>query len=88
METSLSEMKRKNKAGGGYFFDRGNAPIVSKQGNYLVARSGTSDGFVLWHFDEATGRMDFVDNPNGEYSWQPWKNKLACIEYAKRLNKQ
>ena len=82
--TSLSEMKRKNKARDGHFFDRGNAPIISKQGNYLVT-TGFGGGYIVYKFEE-DGQINLVDNPYGEYSWQPHKSKADAVNYAKKLN--
>ena len=82
---SLSEMKRKNKEIGHYFFQRGNPSVVSKQGNYLVTRGMGNEGFVVFKYNPGNGHINLVDNPAGEYSWQPYNNKADAVNYAKEL---
>ena len=84
--TTLKQMKIKNKARGGHFFDRGNSRVLSKQGNYLVTK-GLGEGYVIYKFDSSSGAINLVDNPQGAYSWQPYENKLAAIAYARKLAK-
>lgn len=84
MSKTLKEIKRHNQAVGGHFFDRGNEKVLSKKGNYLITK-GSSQGFVVFLYDEQTGRISHVDNPNGDYSWQPYENKRDAINYASRL---
>mgnify|MGYP001566575167 CR=1 FL=1 len=83
---SISEMRRKNKEAGQHFFDRGNPSILSKQGDYLITKSFGDDGYVIYKFDKENGHINLIDNPYGEYSWQPYKNKADAIRYAKSLN--
>lgn len=85
--TTLQGMKQYNKSVGGHFFDRRNPPVISKRGDYLVtgAMRGRS-GFVVYKYDPNTGRVNHMDNPYGEYSWQPHKTKSDAIECASYLN--
>lgn len=87
MALSLSQIRTKNKEAGQHFFDRGNAPVVAKYGNYLVTR-GMGDGWVVYKFDEATAHINLVANTSGGYSWQPFKEKSEAVNYAKKLSKE
>ncbi len=85
--TTLSEIKRHNKSKGRHFFDRGNPPVVSKQGNYLVT-GGFGGGFTVYKYDRKTGHIKHIENPYGAYSWQPHKTKRDAVNYAKHLAKR
>ena len=84
MNTPLSEIKRKNKEAGQYFFDRGNPRVESQQGDYLVTKS-VGEGYAIYKFNSQNGHIDFVDNPSGEYSWQPYEKKSDAVKYAIKL---
>jgi hypothetical protein len=87
MVLTLSEIKRRNKEVGQHFFDRGNPSVMAKYGNYLVTK-GMGDGWVIYKFDESNGHINLVDNPSGDYSWQPYKSKDDAVRYAIRLSKE
>lgn len=84
MALSLSEIKSKNKSAGQHFFDRGNPKVEAKYGNYLVTK-GMGEGYVIYFFQESNAHISLVENPNGEYSWQPYNSKAEAIKYAKEL---
>lgn len=84
MTYTLSEMKQKNISVGQHFFDRGNPRVEVKYGNYLVTK-GMGDGYVIYKFDTSSGRINLVENPSGEYSWQPYNSKAEAVNYAKKL---
>jgi len=86
MVTTLQEIKKHNKRLGRHFFDRGNAPVIAKRGNYLVTR-GMSNGYVVWVYNPNTGTITLVDNPQGEYSWQPYATASKAIMMADHFNK-
>ena len=88
MVKTLSEIRRNNKAVGQHFFDRGNPPVRGKYGNYLVTTSLGGDGWLVYKYDESNSHINLVDNPYGEYSWQPFKSKADAINYAKKLAKK
>jgi len=88
MSKTLSEIKRHNKSIGQHFFDRGNPRVLSKKGNYLVTRGLSGDKFVVYRYDPKTGHINFVDNPSGEYSWQPYNTKAEAIRYVNKLVKK
>lgn len=73
---TLAEIKRHNKRAGRFFFDKGNPPVVAKYGNYLVTGSVSKGEFAIYKYDAKTGHINFVDNPNGSYSWQPYPTTL------------
>lgn len=75
---TLAEIKRADKKAKGYFFEKGNPPVVSKVGNFLITR-GYGGGFVLYEF-----------NPNRKYPIYYIKNstsKEALKEEAKSRGK-
>lgn len=82
---TIAEMKQKNKASGGHFFDRGNAPIVAKYNNYVLTKGMDGEGYIIYKFDPSSGRMNFIDNPQGEYSWQPFESKSEAMKYMRSL---
>ena len=84
---TLSEIKNHNKRVGGHFFDRGNSPVVSKQGNYLVTKSFGGDKWVIYKYSKSDGRINLVDNQkkDADYSFQPYDTKAEAIKYAKIL---
>ena len=57
--TSLSEMKRKNKLAGHYFFAKGNPPVIAKKGDYLITR-GFGGGSVLYKYNSKNGHIQYV----------------------------
>lgn len=81
---TLSEMRTKNKEAGLYFFQKGNPKVEGKYGNYLVTK-GMGEGYVIYRFFD-DGHTELIDNPNGEYSWQPYSSKSDAVNYAKKLN--
>lgn len=81
---TLSEMKAHNKRIGHYFFAKGNAPVVAKKGNFLVTR-GFGGGFVVYKYNPENGHIDYVDNPSGDYSTQPYESKGDAVRYAESL---
>lgn len=83
--TSLSEMKRKNKEAGRYFFDKGQPRVEGVVGNYLITR-GMGDGYVVYKYNPENGHIDYVNNPHGEYSTQPHPSKSKAMAYARSLN--
>lgn len=85
MAKSLSEIKQHNQSVGQHFFDKGNSKVLSKKGDYLITTGVSGDGFVVYKYDENTGHINFVDNPTGDYSWQPYKTKADAVRYAAKL---
>lgn len=81
---TLSEIKRKNKEAGQYFFERGKPPVIAKYGNYLVTR-GMGEGYVIYKYDESNAHINLVDNKSGEYAWQPYATKEEAIKVARSL---
>ena len=86
MEISLSEMKQKNKERDGHFFDKGNPKVLAKYGRFLVT-TGFGGGFIIYKFED-DGRINLVDNPSGEYSWQPYKTRSEAVLNAKKFSKE
>lgn len=88
---SLSEIKKHNKSVGGHFFDKGLPPVVQVIGNYLITQHedirGNPEGFNIYEYNPSTGRIQFLDNKDGEYSAEPHKSKADAIAYIKRLGK-
>mgnify|MGYP001593749594 FL=1 len=80
----IRQIRNHNKSVGQHFFDKGNPPILSKKGNYLVTK-GMSGGFVVYEYDEKSGHINLVDNPSGEYTWQPYESKADAVRYASEL---
>ena len=85
---TLNEIKRDNILAGRHFFDKGNPPVVSKKGHYLITKASSSEGFVVYKYDEKTGYINFVDNPKGKYTWQPYKTKAEAVRYTTKLSKK
>jgi hypothetical protein len=83
--TTLSEMKRKNKFANGHFFEKGKSKVIAKVDNYVIVKGASNEGFVIFKYIPSTGRFDFVDNPEGQYSWQPYTSKSEALFYAKRI---
>jgi len=86
MVRSLDEIKRHNRAVGQHFFDRGNPPVVSKKGHFLVTSSFGGGGFVIYKYDPLTGKIRIVNNPEGDYPIQPYPTKRKAVAMAKEFN--
>ena len=82
---TLNEIKKHNKSVGQYFFDRGNAPVLKQKGDYLLTKTQDGKGFIIYKYDSKTGNIRFVDNPSGEYSWQPYKTRQEAMDYINKL---
>ena len=45
------------------------------------------EGYVIYKFF-GDGHTELIENPNGEYSWQPFKSKAEAVTYARQLAKK
>ena len=81
---TITEMRRKNKEIGHYFFQKGNPRVEAKVGNYLITK-GMGEGYVIYGFNTSRGDFTLVDNPSGDYSWQPFSTKAKAVSYARSL---
>ena len=74
----ISEMKRKNKEAGLYFFQKGNPRVEGKYGNYLITKSFGGDGYVVYEYNNSDGSTRYVES---------FESKASAVNHAKGLNK-
>ena len=72
---TISEMRRKNKLAGHYFFEKGNPPIIFKKGNYVVTK-GFGDSFPVYKYDPKNGQINYVAS---------FETKQQAVTYAKGI---
>lgn len=60
---------------GHYFFERGDPPVLSKRGNYLLTRGYGNGKFVVYKYYPKSGRISFIDH---------FDNQTQAKAYMKR----
>lgn len=79
MGKTISEIRAHNKSVGGHFFDKGYPPVLVKKGNKLVTRV-YGGGYIVYEYNPQTGKINFVNNPTGKYSTEPYKTKKDAMK--------